>query len=84
MAEEFDFNAWIEAKARKQDFDSLAAIRREAAGEPPAQIAIVAEHAVTFLRAAEAAYKRRTGRELSPDTASALILWRTALKSNLG
>jgi hypothetical protein len=36
-------------------------------------IAAAAEDAVTFLLAAEEAYKRRTGRDLSPDVAAAFL-----------
>jgi hypothetical protein len=54
-------------------YDSLDAIRREAGEAPARRIVPAAEDAITFLLAAEAAYKRLTGRDLSPETAAAFL-----------
>jgi hypothetical protein len=69
MAEEFDFNAWIAQRAKAhQDEQQRDAARQD----------------MNYLAALQRESRRRTGKELSPELAAALILRRTVLKSNLG
>lgn len=67
-------------------YDNMDEIKRQAAqrSTPAHRHAEAAKDDMDYLEALQRESRRRTGQELSPELAAALILRRTALKSHLG